>query len=126
MWFWKLEDAPLKGNMAVEIKIYHKWTEEDLKAFKTVHEKSWGFFMPPRNGDHIVVTGELYGKPVAMAYLNIRNFNIDYGVHVIRSCWRKKIGTRILTECFRIAKERDKKDYKLCKNSPFNQVDIFR
>jgi len=31
VWFWKLEDAPLKGNMAVEIKIYHKWTEEDLK-----------------------------------------------------------------------------------------------
>ncbi len=65
--------------------------------------------MPPRNGDHIVVMGELHGKPVAMAYLNIRNFNIDYGVHVIRSCWRKKIGTRILTECFRIAKGRDKK-----------------
>jgi len=42
--------------------------------------------------------------PVAMAYLNIHNFNIDYGVHVIKSHWRRRIGTRLLAELLKLAR----------------------
>jgi len=41
---------------------------------------------------------------VGMVYLNIHNFNIDYGIHVIKSHWRKRIGTRLLVELLKLAK----------------------
>jgi hypothetical protein len=40
-----------------------------------------------------------------MAYLNKHNFNIDYGIHVKRDFWRKRIGTKILKETLRASGE---------------------
>ena len=40
----------------------------------------------------------LSSEPVEAAYLNPVSINIDYGVHVRRSYWRKRIGTRLLSE----------------------------
>ena len=109
VWFWKVENMPLRiGNRYVYIKLYPTWTDNDLEAFRTVHKESWGFFIPPREGEHMVITANFDEKPVGMAYVNLRNFNIDYGVHVIKSEWRKGIGTRILAECFKMAEENDK------------------
>lgn len=105
LWLWRADSSLPVGNKYLEIKTYQNWTEKDLKVFKSFHKQSWGFFIPPREGDHMVVTGYLNSEPVAMAYLNLKNFNIDYGAHVVRSCWRQKIGTRILSKCFKIARQ---------------------
>ena len=35
-------------------------------------------------------------EAVGMLYLNPRNGNLDYGVHVVRNFWRRRIGTTIL------------------------------
>jgi GNAT superfamily N-acetyltransferase len=39
-----------------------------------------------------------------MAYLNTRNFNIDYGIHVVKSYWRRRIGTALLVKLLELAK----------------------
>jgi GNAT superfamily N-acetyltransferase len=44
-------------------------------------------------------------EPARMAYLNKHNFNIDYGIHVKRDFWRKRIGTKILKEALRTSGE---------------------
>jgi hypothetical protein len=44
--------------------------------------------------------------PVGIAYLNIHNFNIDYGIHVIKP-WRRRIGTALLTKSLELAKFMD-------------------
>jgi GNAT superfamily N-acetyltransferase len=44
-------------------------------------------------------------EPAGMAYLNKHNFNIDYGIHVKRDFWRKRIGTKILKEALRTSGE---------------------
>ncbi|MEZ0346272.1 MAG: GNAT family N-acetyltransferase [Infirmifilum sp.] len=61
--------------------------------------------MPPRSGNHIVILASLNDLPVGIAYLNKNNFNIDYGIHVINSFWRNRIGTRILNEALGIARQ---------------------
>jgi len=33
---------------------------------------------------HLVFAGFLGGEPVAVAYLNARNFNVDYGVRIAK------------------------------------------
>ena len=37
--------------------------------------------------------------------LNKYNFNIDFGVHVCREYWKKRIGTRLLLEAASLAKD---------------------
>ena len=66
---------------------------------------SWGFFTPPRKGDHVIILAYLRGVPVGMAYLDRWNFNIDYGIHVLRNYWRMRIGTAILRKVLEISKE---------------------
>lgn len=65
---------------------------------------SWGFFISPRKGDHIIVLAYLKDLPAGMAYLNKNNFNIEYGVHLVRNLWRKRIGTRVFLEVLNLAK----------------------
>ena len=36
--------------------------------------------------------------------MNVNNFNIDYGIHIIRPYWRRRIGTALLAEILRLAK----------------------
>ena len=40
-----------------------------------------------------------------MTYLNKLNFNINYGVHVLHSYWRMRIGTAILRKALEISKD---------------------
>jgi len=105
LYWWSVFDAKtLEPNMDVKVRTYSTWGNIELEMFRSIHKQSWGFFMAPRLNDHAVVTGFLDEVPVAMAYLNIHNFNIDYGIHVIKSHWRKRIGTRLLVELLKLAK----------------------
>jgi GNAT superfamily N-acetyltransferase len=104
LYFWDVVGAKtLEPNRDVEVKICRKWNESDLEKFKSIHKQSWGFFVPPRGGDHAILIASLGGSPVGMAYLNIRNFNIDYGIHVIKPWWRRRIGTTLLVKALRLA-----------------------
>ncbi|PLJ77418.1 GNAT family N-acetyltransferase [Infirmifilum sp. SLHALR2] len=105
LYFWGPNAEVLEPNREVEVRVYREWSSEDMAAFERVQKQSWGFFVPPRPGDHRVVAGFLGGEPVALAYLNARNFNIDYGVHVARRYWRRRVGTRILAELLSLARE---------------------
>jgi len=104
LYFWGSSAEVLEPNREVEVKVYREWSSEDLAAFERVHRQSWGFFVPPRPADHLVIAGFLGGEPVAEAYLNARNFNVDYGVHVAKPYWRRRIGTRILAEILSLAR----------------------
>lgn len=79
--------------------------KNDLNIFKKIRKSSWGFFIPPRENDHIVMLAYLNSTPVGMAYLNKNNLNIDYGIHVVKDFWRNRIGTRILIETLELAKQ---------------------
>jgi len=41
---------------------------------------------------------------VGATYLNPSSFNMDYGVHVAREFWRRRIGTRLLKEALDVAR----------------------
>jgi len=104
LYFWDVDSRILEPNEDVEIKAYSEWDKGELEKFKGIHKQSWGFFMPPRRQDHLILLAFLDSFPVGMAYLNVNNFNIDYGIHVIRPYWRRRIGTALLAEILRLAK----------------------
>jgi len=53
----------------------------------------------------VVLIALLNDSPVGIAYLNNRNFNIDYyGIHVVKSYWRRRIGTALLAKLLELAK----------------------
>jgi len=105
LYFWSQSSVTLEPNSEARIITLSTWSDDDVEIFKQIHRKSWGFFAPPRREDHIVVLAYLSGEPVGMAYLNKNNFNIDYGIHVVRSLWRNRIGTRILRETLDLGKK---------------------
>ncbi|MCI4438360.1 GNAT family N-acetyltransferase [archaeon] len=105
LYFWDVRSRVLEGNSKVKIVKLFEWNESYLKTFRKIHKKSWGFFIPPRENDHIVILAYLGSTPVGMAYLNKNNFNIDYGVHVVKEFWRNRIGTRVLEETLEVAKQ---------------------
>jgi GNAT superfamily N-acetyltransferase len=104
LYFWDINARTLEPNKDVRIKTLSKWGENDVGTFGRIHRQSWGFFMPPRIGDHVVLIALLNDSPVGMAYLNIHNFNIDYGIHVIKSNGRRRIGTALLVKLLELAK----------------------
>jgi len=104
LYFWDVNARILEPNEDVEIRTYSEWGEGELEKFKGIHKRSWGFFVQPRQQDHLVLLAFLESSPVGMAYLNVNNFNIDYGIHVIRPYWRRRIGTALLAEAMRLAK----------------------
>jgi len=104
LYFWSQTSNTLEPNNEVRITTLFTWSDDDIETFKQIHKKSWGFFIPPRKEDHIVVLAYLNDAPVGMAYFNKNNFNIDYGIHVIRNLWRNRIGTRILRETLDLGK----------------------
>ena len=100
-----LDDFGKVKNVNMEIKRLTWWTSDTEGIFRIIHRESWGFYIPPREKEHIVILASLNSIPVGMAYLNNHNSNIDYGVHVRRRYWRRGIGSAILREC--IAASRD-------------------
>ncbi|MGB9760849.1 MAG: GNAT family N-acetyltransferase, partial [Thermoproteota archaeon] len=105
LYFWDVNSKVLEGNSKVKTVNLFEWNEAYLNTFRKIHKESWGFFIPPREDDHVVILAYLGSTPVGMAYFNKNNFNIDYGVHVVRELWRNRIGTRILEEALRVAKQ---------------------
>jgi len=105
LYFWSRTSNTLEPNSEVRIITLSTWSDDDVETFRQIHKRSWGFFIPPRREDHIVVLAYLNDAPVGMAYFNKNNFNIDYGIHVIRTHWRNRIGTRILRETLDLGKK---------------------
>jgi GNAT superfamily N-acetyltransferase len=104
LYLWDVKRRTLDPNKDVRMKTFYEWSENDVETFRRIHKESWGFFIPPRRGDHMVLVALLNDSPVGMAYLNIHNFNIDYGVHIIKSYRRKRIGTALLAKILELAK----------------------
>ncbi len=75
---------------------------EALREVEIVQKSSWGFYMVPRQ-DSVLFLARLRGEPVGSAYYHPESSNIDYGVHVVRWLWRRRIGTRLLHEVRRYA-----------------------
>ena len=94
----------LRPNPEIEIRIYGGWDARLLDILQYIQKNSWGFFKEPVLGLHLVVLGILGGEAVASAYLNRQSFNVDYGVHVVRRYWRRRVGTRMLWETFNLAR----------------------
>ncbi len=97
----------LEPNRDVEVRIYepNEATKEVLKWVEAVQKRSWGFYMPPVKGDFVFLA-ELRDNTVGAAYWNVRSGNVNYGIHVVRDLWRRRIGTRLLHEVRRHAIER--------------------
>jgi GNAT superfamily N-acetyltransferase len=104
LYFWDINARTLEPNKDVKMKTFTEWSENDVETFRRIQKQSWGFFIPSRRGDHVVLLAFLNDSPVGMAYLNIHNFNIDYGIHVIKPHWRRRIGTALLAKTLELAK----------------------
>ena len=105
-YFWDLDSLTLlEPSYEVEVEALEAWGPRMLEEVASVHRRSWGFTVEPRPGDHVVLLARLHGDPVGAAFLNLRSGNIDYGVHVVREHWRRRVGTRLLHEACRQAAE---------------------
>ena len=62
-YFWNINARTLKPNKDVRTKTFYEWSENDVEMFKRIHEQSWGFSIPPRRGDHTVLTALLNDSP---------------------------------------------------------------
>ncbi len=93
----------LEPNNEIIIKI--KTVNSAINISRKIQKLSWGFYASPCEND-IIFIAYLHNEPVGCAYLNRMSHNIDYGIHVIRKMWRKRIGTRILSEILTYAKEK--------------------
>jgi len=105
LYFWDLSRLSLlKPNEDVVVRAFSSWGDSLAGDIAAVHRSSWGFYVPPRRGVHVVLVAYLSGQPVGAAYLNTANFNIDYGVHCARRYWRMRFGTRVLKEIVDLAR----------------------
>ncbi len=103
IYIWRIPARTLEPNEEVKVDRISSWESDEI--FREVQRRSWGFYVPPRMGDHLVLLASLSGRPVGLTYLNVRNFNLDYGIHVVRDHWRRRIGTRLLAEAMGLAGE---------------------
>ncbi len=103
VWIWDIPSETPEPNQEVSINVLESW--DDDYPFKEVQKRSWGFYIPPRHGDHIILLATLGKRPVGVAYLNRKNFNLDFGVHVIKDLWRRRIGTRLIREALMLAEQ---------------------
>jgi len=83
-------------NPSVEIRLAGPG---DRPALRKIQLESWGFFIPPRFDLQDVVIATIDGEPVGSAYLNRITGNVDFGVHVRRAWWRRRIGSTLLEAC---------------------------
>ncbi len=99
IFFYSTDDGFLEPNLSVEVR-----QVEDLELVREVQMSSWGFYIPPPPGRVTLLA--LDERPVGCVYINPKNGNLDYGVHVIKERWRQRIGTRLLVESAKFLKER--------------------
>ncbi len=55
---------------------------------KVLLSVSWGLYKLLSNGDYVLITRLTDSKPAGSEYYNPVSSNIDYGIHVFRTCWR--------------------------------------
>lgn len=104
-YFWDLSDLRLlEPNRSVAVEAHGEWGARLLRELEAVQRSSWGFFVPPRLGLHVVLVARLGSEAVGSAYLNRLNANVDYGAHVVRRLRRSRVGTRLLHEAASIAR----------------------
>ncbi len=99
-------DGPfLVPNRGVSVEIYTPEHVSDhiASTIETVQRSSWGFYKPPPKGDYVLVAKISGDKPIGSAYYNPISSNIDYGIHVSKPYWKRRIGTRLLVETARLA-----------------------
>ncbi len=104
VFLYSVQGSFLEPNRDVAIEVYEpEYIDRDvLQHIKEIQRASWGFFIRPPPGDYVSIAS-LSGTPVASAYYNPLSSNIDYGIHVSKRYWRRRIGTRLLTEVAGIA-----------------------
>ncbi len=95
----------LEPNREIIVNVHEPGRVDDSVVLVTeaVQRSSWGFYKPPPAGDYVFIARLPGGEPVGSAYYNPVSSNIDYGVHVSRPYWRRRIGTRLLVEAARLA-----------------------
>jgi len=97
---WNINSQiPKEGNKEIKTIV----NDPNCKSLaRRIMRESWGFYIPPNLKYHDVIIGLLNGEPVASTYINKLTGNLDFGVHVIRRFWRRRIGTKILEEARKI------------------------
>jgi len=69
---------------------------------RRIQRSSWGFFIPPESSVQEVLVAWLAGEPVGSVYVNRITGNLDFGVHVVREHWRRRIGTALVEAARRL------------------------
>jgi len=101
VFIYDVNNAFLEPNKEVTIEIYE--ADKVGNVVEAIQRSSWGFYRPPPEEDYVLIA-KLQGEAVGSAYYNPKSSNIDYGVHVSRQYWRHRIGTRLLVEVAKLAK----------------------
>jgi len=97
-------NAFLEPNKEVTVEVYDpSKVDSVISITEVIQRSSWGFYKPPPKGDYVVVA-KLQGEAVGSAYYNPNSSNIDFGIHVARQYWRRRIGTRLLVEVAKLAR----------------------
>ena len=97
LYYWQLGKLRLfDPNPAIKVEAHEEWNEELEREIKKIQESSWGFYKPPKPEVDVVLLAKLQDEAVGLAYLNKHTWNIDYGVHVAREHWRRRIGTTLV------------------------------
>ena len=96
----------LEPNWEIIVELYEPSSVDDTVtlAAETVQTSSWGFYKSPPRRDYMIIARLSNGEPVGSAYYNPVSSNVDYGIHVAKPYWRRRIGTRFLVEVARLAK----------------------
>ncbi len=72
------------------------------KILRRIQRSSWGFFIPPESSVQEVLVAWLEGEPVGSVYVNRTTGNLDFGVHVVKEHWRRRIGTALVEAARRL------------------------
>lgn len=105
VFIYDVDDPFLVPNRGVLVEIYtpENVDEHIASIVETVQRSSWGFYKPPPKEDYVLVAKTPDDKPVGSAYYNPISNNIDYGIHVSKPYWKRRISTRLLVETARLA-----------------------
>ena len=103
VFFYSTRQGTLEPNYEVSVGVCRENCASVLKDVESVQKRSRVFYVPPPEGD-VVFVAYAGGRPVGATYLNPGSFNLDYGIHVAREFWRRRIGTRLLKEALDVAR----------------------
>ncbi len=103
VFIYSVDGGFLQPNGEVVVEVYPPGEAEPLRMVEAVQRSSWGFYVSPPRESYVLIA-KMGGDPVGSAYYNPVSSNVDYGIHVARPFWRRRIGTRLLVEAARLAR----------------------